>query len=238
MTELVRYIHNRYNEKTLSVYRGKMMIRVLLVDDHVLIRTGIRRLLQDAKAIKIIGEASTGEEAIKLSRELRPHVVLLDFRLPDITGLEVMTRLLRIDSDLKILIFSSLDNALFPFRALDRGAYGYLNKDTSPKELLNAIKTVYAGKRVISSSMAARLALAKMGPHIPDAFQLLTNKEMEVAMMTIRGISVPEISERLHLSGKTVHTYRSHIFSKLNVNNDVALVLLAVREGLMAIEEV
>lgn len=213
------------------------MIKTLLIDDHAIVRSGMRQMLDDVKGIQVIGEARTGNEGIQLVRELHPNVVILDFKLPDITGLEVTTRLLRIDPNIKILVVSSAVNDLFPFRILEAGAQGYLTKDSSKDQLVQAIKNIHNGQRVISPEIANRLALAKVDMQAKTAFNDLTDREMEVLMMVIRGVPVQDIADRLFLSPKTVHSYRSRIFEKLNVENDVGLTLLAIREGLITLEE-
>lgn len=213
------------------------MIRVILIDDHALVRQGIRHMLQDVKEIQIIGEGGSGIEAVQLVRELRPQVVILDFKLPDISGLEVTTRLIRIDPNLKILIVTSAINDLFPFRLLEAGAQGYLTKDSSKEELIRAIRLIMSGQRFISPEVASRLALAKIDVKIKASFYQLSDREMEVMMMVIRGDFVKDIADRLFLSPKTVHSYRSRIFEKLQVENDVTLTLLAIREGLITLDE-
>jgi two-component system, NarL family, invasion response regulator UvrY len=213
------------------------MIQVILIDDHALVRAGIRQLLQKAQGINVIGEAGSGEEGVKLTRELHPNVVLLDFKLPDITGLEVIARLLRIDPHLKIIMLSSAINDLFPLRSLDAGARGYLTKNATKEELIRGIYAVAAGQKVISPLIASRLALAKIDDKIPASYASLGNKEFEVMMMTIRGVPIKEIADRLHINHKTIHSYRCRIFEKLQVNNDVDLTLLAIREGLITAEE-
>ena len=215
------------------------MITVILIDDHTIVRSGIRQMLEDVKGIQVIGEAGTGNEGIQLARELHPQVVVLDFKLPDITGLEVTNRLVRMDPDMKILVLSSAINDLFPFRILEAGAQGYLTKDASVEELVRAIKAVSSGERVISPSIASRLALAKIDEmRSTSIFNELSDREMEILMMVIRGAVVDEIAGRLFLSPKTIHSYRSRLFEKLQVENNVALTLLAIREGLITIDEV
>ncbi len=213
------------------------MIKTILIEDHSLVRAGIRQMLKEVKGIQVVGEAGTGNEGVQLVRDLHPHVVILDFKLPDISGLEVTNKLLRIDPDIKILIVSSAINNLFPFRLLEAGAQGYLTKDTSKEELVRAIKAVSVGQRVISPEIASRLALAKVDHKSDAAFHDLSDREMEVMMMVIRGVLVKDIADKLHLSPKTVHSYRSRIFEKLNVKNDVALTLLAIRHGVIGLEE-
>ncbi len=213
------------------------MITIILIDDHAIVRSAIRQMLQDVKGVQVIGEAGTGNDGVQLARELHPQIVLLDFKLPDISGLEVTSRLLRLDPGLKILVLSAATNELFPFRILEAGAQGYLTKDCTKEELVRAIRAVHAGQHVISPEIASRLALAKIDDKSNTYFHELTDREMEVLMMVIRGVIVSDIAERLFLSPKTVHSYRSRIFEKLKVENDVALTLLAIREGLIALEE-
>lgn len=213
------------------------MIKTILIDDHELVRTGIREMLLDAKGIQIVGEGSTGIEGINLIRDLHPNVAVLDFRLPDITGLEVTSKMLRIDPDLKILIVTSATNDIVPFRLLDAGAQGYLTKDATKEELIRAIKAVNAGQRIISPEIASRLALSKINFKTNAAFNALSDRELEVMMMVIKGALVKDIAEKLYLSPKTVHSYRSRIFEKLNVKNDVALTLLALRHNIISLDE-
>ena len=213
------------------------MIKAILVEDHELVRAGIREMLEGAKGIQIVEEAATGNEGINLVRDLHPNVVVLDFRLPDITGLEVTSKMLRIDSELKILIVTSATNDLVPFRLLEAGAQGYLTKDATKDELIRSIKAVNAGQRIISPEIASRLALSKINFKTNAAFNSLSDREMEVMMMVIKGVLVKDIADKLYLSPKTVHSYRSRIFDKLNVKNDVALTILALRHGIISIDE-
>jgi len=213
------------------------MISIALIDDHAIVRNGVRQLLQEVKGIQIVGEAANGNDGVQLIRERHPQVVVLDYKLPDITGLEVTSRLLRIDPDLKILVVTSAVNDLFPFRVLEAGAYGYLTKNCTKDELVRAIRAVSAGQHVLSPDIASRLALAKIDDKNLTSFNGLTDQEMEVLMMVIRGVVVNEIAVRLFLSPKTVHSYRSRIYEKLCVENEVALTLLAIREGLITLEE-
>lgn len=213
------------------------MIKILLIDDHTIVRNGIRQMLEDVRDLQIVAEASTGAEGIQLTRERQPQVVILDFKLPDISGLEVTMRLLRIDPNLKILVVSSAINDLFPFRILEAGAKGYLTKNASKEELVHAIKSIYNGQRIIGPEIANRLALRKIDIKSKTNFNELTDREMEVFMMVIRCVPAQDIATRLFLSLRTVHSYRSRIFEKVKVENDVALTLLAIREGLITMEE-
>ncbi len=213
------------------------MIKIVLIEDHLLVRAGIRQMLKEVKGMQVVGEAATGLEGVQVVKDLCPEVVILDFKLPDISGLEVTHKLLRIQPDIKILIVTSAINDLFPFRLLEAGVQGYLTKGSSRDELIKAVKTVALGQRVISPEIASRLALAKIDYKTNSSFNSLSDREMEVMLMVIRGVSVRNIARKLHLSGKTIHSYRSRIFEKLNVKNDVALTLMAVQHGIIELEE-
>lgn len=214
------------------------MIKVVLIEDHLLMRTGIRKIIEGKNDITIIGEASNGGEGVQLVRNLVPDVVLLDIKLPDISGLEVMHKLLNYLPSIKILVISGMQNNLFPFRLLEAGAKGYLTKNVSEAELLRAIQLVYADQRYISPEIAQVLALAKVRPNGEKGdFAELSDRETEVMYMVIRGFEVKDIAKKLHLSVKTVHSYRSRIFEKLNIKSDTELTLLAVKRELISIDE-
>lgn len=215
------------------------MIKVVLIDDHDLVRSGLRQMLETDSGIEVVGEAGTGAEGIQLVRTLKPikpDVVVLDVNLPDITGLEVTHRLLSHQEDIKILIVSGITNDLLPFKLLDAGALSYLTKNASREELIHALKTTYAGQRFVTPAVASRLVFSKLDAK-KGGFSDLTDRETEVMMMIIRSIDVKKIAEKLHLSTKTVHSYRNRIFQKLNVKNDMGLMLLSIKEGIVALEE-
>lgn len=213
------------------------MIRVVLIDDHFLVRSGFRQIIEAEKSIQVVGEAGTGLEGIQLVRAVKPDVVVLDIKLPDISGLEVTRKLLLHEPCPKILIVSALDNDSFPLRLLEAGAQGYLTKNGTQEELVHAIKTVYNDQRFISPEIAQQLALSKLSPNAPGEFANLSDRETEVMLMVIRGCEVKDIAKKLHLSVKTVHSYRSRIFEKLNVKNDTTLTLLAIKQGILNIDE-
>lgn len=210
----------------------------MLVDDHDLVRAGIKRILDDVSGIKVVGEAHSGEDAVKLVRELQPNVVLMDVKMPGIGGFEATRKLLRINPDIKVLVLTICDNDLYPARLLQAGAAGYLTKGASMKEMVQAIRAVNSGQRYISPDIASRLAFRHVSDADVSAFEQLSERELQVMMMITKGVNAQLIADKLCLSAKTVNSYRYRIFKKLNVKNDVELTLLAIRHGLVDSENV
>ncbi|MDF2445453.1 MAG: gacA [Moraxellaceae bacterium] len=214
------------------------VIKVLVVDDHDLVRMGITRMLTDIAGIKVVGEASSGEEAIRLSRELSPQVVLMDVKMPGIGGLEATRKLLRQDPDLRVVAVTACDEEPFPSRLLKAGAAGYLTKGAALEEMVKAIRAVANGQRYISPDIAQQLALKNLEEEKSSPFEALSEREMQITMMIVNCQKVQEISDRLFLSPKTVNSYRYRIFEKLGIDSDVELTLLAVRHGLLSADTV
>ena len=209
-----------------------MTIRVFLVDDHALVRTGLRMILAAETDIEIVGEAESGEEALPRIRALQPHVVLCDLHLPGISGLEVTERIVRSGLPGRVVIVSVLEDGPLPKRLLDAGACGYVGKGGDARELLRAVRDVALGKRYLGSSIAQNMALASVdGEQSP--FDLLSPRELEVAMLLVQGMRQDAIAKRLSLSAKTVNTHKSRLFEKLAVQDSIALARLATRYGLM-----
>jgi len=209
------------------------MISVLLVDDHELVRTGVRRLLEDTSGMEVIGEAGTGEEALESVKNRRPDVVLMDVNMPGIGGLEATRKLVQMDPDLRVIVCTVHDHEPFPSRLLEAGAAGYLTKDCAFAEIVRAIRVVYSGERYISAGIAQSLALSSMAGSAGSPFERLSAREMQVMLMFTQGHSVQIISDRLCLSPKTVSTYRYRLFEKLGVFNDIELLRLAMRHGVI-----
>jgi two-component system invasion response regulator UvrY len=209
------------------------MTRVLLVDDHVLVRTGIRQLLELEKGIQVVGEASSGEEALARLADLRPEVVVMDVSMPGMGGLEATVKLLRRDPGLRIVVVTVHRAGPYPRRFLQAGARGYLHKGCSPEELRRAIELAARGQIYLSQEVAQHLALARGGP--ADAFMDLTRQEFEVLLRTAAGDLTDEIAAALHMSPKTVATYRSRIYQKLGVRDAVALAHLALSHDLIPV---
>jgi two-component system, NarL family, invasion response regulator UvrY len=209
------------------------MIRVLIVDDHRLVRFGLARMLADAKGIAIVGEADSGERALVLAREAKPNVILMDLRMPGIGGLEATRRLQRIDSGIRVLIVTACDADPYPAQAMKAGAAGYITKGATAEDLEHAIRRVFLGQRHMCDDVAQKVALRSFEASSECPFDQLSNREMQITLMVVGCRKVQQISRDLHLSPKTVNSYRYRIFEKLRVCSDVELALLAVRHGVI-----
>ncbi|MDU4999419.1 MAG: UvrY/SirA/GacA family response regulator transcription factor [Enterobacteriaceae bacterium] len=209
------------------------MINVLLVDDHELVRAGIRRILEDIKGIKISGEACCGEDAVKWCRAHAVDVVLMDMNMPGIGGLEATRKIARANIDTKVIMLTIHTENPLPAKVMQAGASGYLSKGAAPQEVVNAIRSVHSGQRYIASDIAQQMALSQIEPEKTDSpFDSLSERELQIMLMITKGQKVNEISEQLNLSPKTVNSYRYRMFSKLNIHGDVELTHLAIRHGL------
>lgn len=208
------------------------MIKIMLVDDHELVRTGVRRLLEDNPDLEIVGEACNGEEAISLVKELKPDVVLLDLNMPGIGGLETTKKLKHLSPNVRIIIVTMVDDTMFPQRLLKAGASGYLTKGAKASEIMRAIRDVMVNKRYISPELALKMATAVDDDKSP--FDELSERELQVLMMLMAGQRATEISNRLFISPKTVSTYRSRLHDKLGVKTDIELTRLAIEHGIIS----
>lgn len=210
-----------------------MAIKVLVVDDHELVRIGISRMLADVEGLKVVGEASSGEDALKMVREQAPDVVLMDVQMPGIGGLEATRKIQRIDDSVRVIAVTVCDEEPFPSRLLKAGAAGYLTKGADLQEMVKAIRVVNAGQRYISADIAQQMALKPFRDDQDSPFDGLSERELQITMMVVNCHRVQEISDKLCLSPKTVNSYRYRVFEKLGITSDVELTLLAVRHGLV-----
>jgi two-component system, NarL family, invasion response regulator UvrY len=207
-------------------------IRVMLVDDHAVVRMGFKLLLQEATDIDVVSEAATGEEALKRYAELKPDVVVMDISMPGMGGLEAVTRLLAKDAAVKILILSAHEDSIHPKRLLKAGAAGYLSKRVAPEELIHAIREVHAGRTFLDSMLAQTMAEQELaGQQTP--VEILSDREFEIFMLLARGQSVAHIATALFVSPRTVGTHLYNIKQKLNAANSAELTLIALRNGLL-----
>jgi two-component system invasion response regulator UvrY len=213
--------------------RGADMIKILLIDDHALVRTGIKRLLEDSNQVKIVGEADSGEASILLAQELKPDVILMDVNMPGIGGVEASRRILQRNPAQKIIILTIHTEQTFPKRLLEIGAKGYLTKECDINEMITAIKQVHNGGSYIEPKIAQQLALSLLPGNGVNPVDRLSRREFQVMLMISHGLSNNEISEKLCLSPKTISTYRSRLLEKLGAHNEVDLIKIAVEQGMV-----
>lgn len=209
-----------------------MAIKVYLIDDHALVRAGLKLILADEFDIEVVGEAANGEDALPQVRRLKPDVVLCDLHLPGLSGLDITERITRSDLATKVIIVSVLEDGPLPKRLLAAGASGYIGKGGDARELLRAVRDVAQGKRYLGSNVAQNMALSSMaGDGSP--FDLLSPRELEVAMLLVQGLRQDDIARRLSLSAKTINTHKSRLFEKIGIGDNIALARLASRHGLL-----
>jgi two-component system invasion response regulator UvrY len=208
------------------------MIRVLLVDDHAVVRVGFRLLLQTAGDVRVAGEADSGEAACQMYSPEEHDVVVIDLSMPGLGGLEAARRIRARHPRAKLLALSAHDDAVHARRALKLGALGFLSKRSAPEALLEAVRAVAAGRRFIDASLAQQVALAELdGGDSP--VQKLSEREFEVFIRLARGASVQKIAEDLKVSASTVGTHLYNVKQKLGASNQAELTLLAIRHGLI-----
>ena len=212
------------------------LINVFLVDDHELVRTGIRRIIEDVRGMNVAGEAESGEDAVKWCRANNTDVILMDMNMPGIGGLESTKKILRFNPDVKIIVLTVHTENPFPTKVMQAGAAGYLTKGAGPDEMVNAIRIVNSGQRYISPDIAQQMALSQFSSASENPFAELSERELQIMMMITKGQKVTDISEQLNLSPKTVNSYRYRLFNKLGINGDVELTHLAIRHGMLDTE--
>lgn len=208
------------------------MIRVYLVDDHELVRTGFKLILAKEVDIEVVGEAGSGEEALAQVRRVKPDVVLCDFHLPGISGLEVTERIVRADIGARVVILSIKVDGPIPRRLLEAGASGYLGKGCAADELLRAIRDVARGKRYLAGDIAQQLALGSLSSGA-SPFAALSRRELEVVMLLVQGHRMIDIGLRLSLSAKTIATHKYNALDKLGIDDLASLTRLAMQHGLV-----
>jgi two-component system invasion response regulator UvrY len=209
------------------------MIRVLLVDDHAVVRTGFRLLLQARPDIAVVGEAESGEAACQRYLELSPDVVIMDIAMPGMGGIEALRRIRAHDPEARVLALSAHDDPVHARRALREGALGFLSKRSAPEALLEAVSGVGSGQRYIDPRVAQRLALEDIGGTDSSPIKRLSEREFDVFIRLARGASVQRIADDLRLSASTVGTHLYNVKQKLGVSNQSELTLLAIRHGLI-----
>lgn len=210
----------------------KPNIRVLLVDDHAVVRVGYTLLLQSAPGIVVIAEAQDGEEACRKCQELKPEVVVMDLSLPGMGGLEAIRRISVQSPEVRILVFSMHEDTVFVEHALTAGASGYLTKNSAPEAMVSAVKRIAEGGIYLEPEIAQRLAYQKVRGNT-TSFQKLSAREFEIFCLLAEGLNINVIAQRLSLSYKTVANYGTQIKDKLGVETSAELARMAIRHGLL-----
>lgn len=209
------------------------MINILLVDDHALIRKGLKMLLEESTDFQVKGEAESGAQAIKMVREQHFDLVLLDISLPDKHGMEVLKQLKLEQPDIKIIVLSMYPEDQYGVRALKAGAVGYINKQSAPEKLVGAVQQVISGKKYISETLAEQLLSNLIGESQDLLHQSLSNREYQTLCLMSSGNSLTEISEIMMLSPKTVSVYRARMLEKMNFKNNAEAVHYAIAHHLV-----
>ena len=208
------------------------MIRILLIDDHAVVRAGFRRFLEHGEAMQVVGEAEDAEQGYTLFRQHQPDVCVVDLSMPGGGGLELIRRISSHAPQARLLAFSMHEEPVFAQRAMQAGARGYVTKQSAPDVLVQAVRELHAGRRFISQDMARELAQGQ--PHMHPS-SLLSPREFDVFRLIAEGQSVPEVAERLCLSQKTVANHLTQLKDKLGATSSVALVHLAMRHKVLAL---
>ncbi|HEO63979.1 MAG TPA: response regulator transcription factor [Candidatus Omnitrophica bacterium] len=216
-----------------------MLIDVLLVDDHPIVRQGIKSVISREPDINIVAEASNGQEAVDLAKEKSPDVIIMDITLPILNGLDATSRILKKDKDAKVLILSMHENRAFVEKALSYGARGYVLKEGAADEIVRAIRDVCGGKYFLSSKISSfvihdYVSRRKKSLRLRSA-SILTDRERQVLQLIAEGLNNKDIAQRLSLSLKTVLVHRNNIMQKLDIHNQAQLIRFAIKEGLSSL---
>jgi two-component system, NarL family, response regulator NreC len=217
-----------------------MTVKVLLADDHPIVRQGLRNLLNSEQDFKVIGEASDGLSALELVEKLRPDVLVVDLMMPGLNGLEVIRRAKHSMPGLRIIVLSMQNADAYVVDALKLGASGYVLKDTGPAELIQAIRDVVAGQRYLSPAISERLTntyIQQSSETIEDPYKRLSNREREVLQLAVEGHTSTEIAARLFISTRTAELHRSNVMSKLSLHSQNDLVRYALKRGILSLDD-
>jgi len=215
-------------------------IKVLVADDHTILRQGIKALLDNQESIEVIGEAKDGREALAIIEETLPDVILMDIAMPGLNGLEATRRIKKKFPRMKVLVLTMYTNEEYIFQILNAGANGYLVKETAFQDLISAIKAVYKNEAFMSPSISKKVInryIKKAQDDEEKTCEILTTREREILQLIAEGNSSKKIAEVLFISPKTVETHRTHIMDKLNIHNRTGLIKYAIRKGMVDVEK-
>ena len=212
------------------------MIKILIIDDHELVRTGLRMILEEVSDFQVVGEVKSGEDGLRFCRKNAPDIVLMDVNMPGIGGLEATKQIVRLSENTRVICLSMHTENPIPAKVMSMGAFGFVTKDAEPQEMILAIHKVAAGQKYIAPDIAQQIAIGKLDMDDKNPFEQLSDRELEITLMLVRGKRVPEIAQSLNISAKTVNTYRDRMFDKLDINTDGELTHLALRYKLISSE--
>jgi DNA-binding NarL/FixJ family response regulator len=216
-------------------------IRVLLADDHAVVRQGTRELLEQQEDLEVVAEASDGQEAVQLALKERPDVVVMDFAMPKLNGIEATRQIKAVAPNIAVLVLTAYDSEQYIFAFLAAGAAGYLLKDVSVDQLVRAIRSVHAGESIlhpaITRKVINRFAQPVESHRAPTGPEAITERELEVLRLAARGLSNRDIALQLGISVRTVQTHLSNVFNKMGVGSRTEAVMLGLRQGLITLED-
>jgi len=217
------------------------IIRILLAEDHAVVRQGTRELLDQQEDLEVVAEACDGQEAVQMALKERPDVVIMDFAMPKLNGIEATRHIKAVAPDIAVLVLTAHDSEQYVFAFLEAGAAGYLLKDVSVDKLVDAIRAVYAGESVlhpaITRKVINRFAARDAGTSAKDGLEHITERELEVLGLAARGMSNRVIARELCISVRTVQTHLSNVFNKLGVGSRTEAVMVGLRKGLITLED-
>ena len=216
-----------------------MSVTILLVDDHPIIRQGLRHLLEGEPEFKVVGEAGDGIEALLLVERLKPNILVVDMMMPGLNGLEVLRQIKHISPDTRTIVLSMQSADAYVIEALKNGAAGYVLKETGPSELVNAVREVIQGNQYLSAKLSERLQASgrKIMDTPSDAYETLTAREREILQMTAEGRTSQEIGDKLMISPRTVEVHRSNLMNKLGIHNQTELIRFAIKRGILPMDD-
>lgn len=216
-----------------------MPVTIILVDDHPIVRQGLRYLLESEPEFKVMEEAGDGIEALLLIERLKPNILVVDMMMPGLNGLEVLRQVKHISPDTRTIVLSMQSADAYVIEALKNGAAGYVLKETGPSELVNAVREVTQGNQYLSAKLSERLHIS--GRNImdtpSDAYETLTTREREIFQMTAEGLTSQEVGDKLMISPRTVEVHRSNLMNKLGLRNQTELIRLAIKRGILSMDD-